>query len=140
MFFCFFLSHQLMIKNDPKRLISSVKINVTRKKLLPLILKNQIINSPSAVMIIPPINSHFQAIKVKIINTNQGRALGLLSNMDLRLLSIAPETKAKMKTSTPSTNKKYLAVYLRTLAAINLFFMIIIFRAPVFHIILKNIN
>jgi len=138
--FAFLLRYQLMIKNAPNRLINSVKINVTRKKLLPPMLKNQIIKRPRAVITTPPINSHFQATKVRTNSNSHGNALGLLCRIALKLISSAPDSKAKMKTSTATDNNKYLDVYLRIFANKILFFIFSIFRAPVFNIFPKNFN
>jgi len=49
------------MKNDPRKIITKKRKNVKRKKFGPRKLKKYSIAIPIMVIIIPPVNSHFQA-------------------------------------------------------------------------------
>lgn len=107
------------MKKEPSNGIISVKKNVDHQKLGPGKLKKYNRNNPKSVIIMPPVNSHFHATKIKTSNNNQGIAFGLF----LIIPAIPPpnfsepERRAKINTKIPNTSNVYLAI-LRNIFAV----------------------
>jgi len=90
-------------KNDPKIIIPNTRKNINSNKLFQM-LKKKAPESPKRMMIIPPSNSLFQAIRTASRKQIQGNELGLFLMISFIVNGSAPEIRANKNIMIPQIN------------------------------------